>query len=324
VIDEFELIERIRKAVSRPDSAVEVGIGDDAAVIHLGGGRRLLLTTDALVGGVHFDPLAEPPEDVGRRAVAANVSDIAAMGGRPRWLLVSLVAPAEADAAWVEALHRGLAAAAAEAGAVIVGGNLARGRDLVVSLTVAGEASSAPLRRDGARPGDALFLSGPVGASAAGRRGAEAGVTGAHELHSLRRRYLRPPFRLDAAAVLVGTADAAIDISDGLVQDLGHLADASRVGLRLRLADIPLAFGHPRRDARPDLELALGGGEDYELVAAVPPRNVPLASRLAADAGVGLYRFGEVVEDLAPGTIVGIEADGTERVLDRRGFRHFR
>jgi thiamine-monophosphate kinase len=324
VIDEFELIERIRTAVSRPDAAVEIGIGDDAAAIHLGGGRRLLLTTDALVGGVHFEPREESPEDVGRRAVAANVSDIAAMGARPRWVLVSLVAPDETDAAWVEALHRGLAAAAAEAGAVIVGGNLARGRDLVVSLTLIGEANAAPLRRDGARPGDALFLSGPVGASAAGRRGAAAGVTGAYELLSLRRRYLNPPFRLDAAAVLAGTADAAIDVSDGLVQDLGHLADASRVGLRLRLADIPLAPGHPRRDGRPDLQLALGGGEDYELVAAIPPRNVPLASRLAADAGLGLYGFGEVAADLTPGTIVGVDADGTERVLERRGFRHFR
>ncbi|MBN1773755.1 MAG: thiamine-phosphate kinase, partial [Deltaproteobacteria bacterium] len=181
-----------------------------------------------------------------------------------------------------------------------------------------------PLCRSGARPGDRLFLSGPVGASAAGRRGVAAGVRGAHELERLRRRYLRPPFRLDAAAVLARVASAAIDVSDGLLQDLGHLADASRVGVRLRLGAVPLAFGHPRDDRGADLELALGGGEDYELLAAVPTVHVPLADRLCAEAGVGLYEIGETTGDLPAGTLVGLEADGSERPLERSGFRHFR
>jgi len=323
VIDEFELIRRIRAIVAGHDAAVEIGVGDDAASIHLGGGRRLLLTTDAFVEGVHFDASRERAEDVGRRAVAANVSDIAAMGGNPRWLLLSLVLPPETDVAWVEGLHRGIAAAAAEVGAVVVGGNLARGRDRVVSITLAGEISTPPLRRDGARPGDLLLLTGPVGVAAAGRLGEEGGVHGAYEQRSLRLRYLRPPFRLDAAAVLARAGSAAIDLSDGLVQDLGHLADASGVGLRLDLAALPLAFGHPSRDGRPDLDLALGGGEDYELVAAVPPNNTGLASRLAAEAGIGLYRIGEVVVGAPPGAIVGVDVDGRERPLDRRGFRHF-
>jgi thiamine-monophosphate kinase len=272
---------------------------------------------------VHFDASREPPEDVGRRAVAANVSDIAAMGGNPRWLLLSLVLPPETDVAWVEALHRGIAAAAAEVDAVVVGGNLARGRDRVVSITLAGEISTPPLRRDGARPGDLLLVTGPVGVAAAGRLGEEGGEHGAYEQRSLRLRYLRPPFRLDAAAVLARAGSAAIDLSDGLVQDLGHLADASGVGLRLDLAALPLAFGHPSRDGRPDLDLALGGGEDYELVAAVPPNNTGLASRLAAEAGIGLYRIGEVVVGAPPGAIVGLDVDGRERPLERRGFRHF-
>ncbi|MBI5487711.1 MAG: thiamine-phosphate kinase [Deltaproteobacteria bacterium] len=323
MIDEFELLERIRRAVARPDAAVEIGIGDDAAAIHLGGGRRLLLTTDALVAGVHFDPAAEPPADVARRAIVANVSDIAAMGGRPRWVLLSLVLPPETDAGWVETLHRGFAEAATEAGAVVVGGNLARGRDLVLSVTLAGEMQASPLRRAGARSGDVLFLTGPVGASAAGRTAVGAGPAAAHEGRNLRARYLRPPFRLDAAAVLARTASAAIDISDGLVQDLGHLADASGVAVALHLARLPLAFGHPRDAADRGRALALGGGEDYELAATVPPANLPLLSRLAAEADVGLYRAGEVVSHHPAGTVLGVEADGSEHPLPRAGFRHF-
>ncbi|MBI5500847.1 MAG: thiamine-phosphate kinase [Deltaproteobacteria bacterium] len=323
MIDEFELLERIRLAVARADAAVEIGIGDDAAAIHLGGGRRLLLTTDALVAGVHFDPVTEPPADVARRAVAANVSDIAAMGGRPRWVLLSLVLPPGTDAAWVETLHKGFADAAAEAGAVVVGGNLACGRDLVLSLTVAGETQAAPLRRSGARAGDLIFLTGPVGASAAGRTAAGTGPAQAHEARSLRARYLHPPFRLDAAAVLARTASAAIDISDGLAQDLGHLADASGVAVALDLHRLPVAFGHPRDPDGAGRALALGGGEDYELAATVPPANLPLLSRLAAEAGIGLYRVGEVVSHHPPGTVLGVERDGSEHALPRTGFRHF-
>lgn len=323
MIDEFALIERIRRRIDRRDAALEVGPGDDAAAVRLGGGRRMLLTTDALVAGVHFDPAAEPARDVGWRAVAANVSDVAAMGGRPRWLLLSLALPEDTAAEWVEDLVEGVAAAADAAGAVVAGGNLTRARDLALHVALLGETDSAPLRRCGARPGDRLFLSGPVGAAAAGRQGAAAGVRGAHEVDRLRRRYLHPPLRLDAAAVLARVASAAIDVSDGLLQDLGHLADASAIGVRLRLDALPLAFGHPRDDRTLALELALGGGEDYELLAAVPPAAVALADRLCAEAGVGLYEIGEAAGDLPPGTLVGLEADGSERPLERRGFRHF-
>jgi thiamine-monophosphate kinase len=319
-MDEFELIERIRRVVERPDASVEIGIGDDAAAIHLGGGRRLLLTTDALVAGMHFDPVAEPPADIGRRALVANVSDIAAMGGRPRWALLSLVLPASTGVPWVEDLHRGFAEAAAEAGVVVVGGNLARGAELVLSVTLVGETQLAPLRRAGARPGDLVFLTGPVGASAAGR---SAAASDSHERRELRRRYLHPPLRLDAAALLARTASAAIDISDGLAQDLGHLADASGVALALRLDALPLAFGHRTIVGDAARDQALGGGEDYELAAAIPPANLPLLSRLAAEAGIGLYRIGEVVGHHPSGTLVGIERDGTERPLGRTGFRHF-
>jgi len=322
MIDEFALIERIRQRIARRDVALEVGPGDDAAAVRLGGGRRMLLTTDALVAGVHFDPARESARDVGWRAVAANVSDIAAMGGRPRWLLLSMALPEDTAVEWVEDLVEGFAEAADAVGAVVAGGNLTRARDLALHVALVGETEWAPLRRCGARPGDRLFLSGPVGAAAAGRCVA-AGGPGAYERDRLRRRYLRPPFRLDAAAVLAQVASAAIDVSDGLLQDLGHLADASGVGVRLRLDAVPLAFGHPRDDRARALELALGGGEDYEILAAVPVASIPLAGRLCAEAGVGLYEIGEAADDLPAGTLVGIEADGAERLLARRGFRHF-
>jgi thiamine-monophosphate kinase len=162
-----------------------------------------------------------------------------------------------------------------------------------------------------------------VGAAAAGRLGSAAGLGAGPERERLRHRYRRPPFRLDAAAVLARVASAAIDVSDGLLQDLGHLADASGVGVRLRLAAVPLAFGHPRDERGPRLDLAFGGGEDYELLAAVPPGHAALADRLCAEAGVGLYEIGEAVHDLPAGTLVGVAADGSERPLERRGFRHF-
>jgi thiamine-monophosphate kinase len=320
-MDEFSLIDRIRRRVERTDAAVEIGIGDDAAALHLGAGRRLLATTDALVERVHFDPDAESPETIGRRAVAANVSDVAAMGGTPRWILVSLIAPPETDPAWIEALHAGLAAAADRVDARIVGGNLARGSERAVTLTLLGECQGPPLRRSGARPGDTLVVTGPLGASAAGRLAGPDPQT--PEARAARGRYLDPPVRIDAARILARTASAAIDISDGLLADLGHLADASGVSLRIDLHRIPVAFGHPSRDGRPDPDLALGGGEDYEIVAAIPPDHLKLASRLAAADRVGFYPIGEVLPGTPPGELFGAEADGRERPLPRSGWRHF-
>ncbi|MBN1772653.1 MAG: thiamine-phosphate kinase, partial [Deltaproteobacteria bacterium] len=143
MIDEFALIERILRRIVRRDAALEVGPGDDAAAVHLGGGRRLLLTTDALVGGVHFDPDHEPARDLGWRAVAASVSDIAAMGGRPRWLLLSLALPDDAEPEWVDELLDGVIAAVDAVGAVVAGGNLTRARDLALHVTVVGETELA-------------------------------------------------------------------------------------------------------------------------------------------------------------------------------------
>lgn len=304
------------------DAAVEVPSGDDAAAIHLGAGRRLLATTDAFVEGVHFDPAIEQPQDVGYRSIVANVSDICAMGGVPRWGLVSLVLPPATEAGWVERLVGGMAEAAGAARAMIVGGNLARGGQMVISVTMLGETRVAPLRRDGARPGDGLYLTGPVGAAAAARLvGAEA-VSGV-EGEVLRRRRDRPPMRIDAAVALATVAGAAIDVSDGLFQDLRHLLEASGVSARIDLAALPLAFGHPRTASGPRVDLALGGGDDYEIVVAVPQASVRLADRLLADAGIGLYRFGVIEGDGPVGRIVATGSSGRDVVIDGGGWRHF-
>ncbi len=328
MIDEFLMIRRIEEILREGgaagrDGTVEVPIGDDAAAIRLGGGRRLLATTDSLVQGVHFDPAAEDPEDLGYRAVASNVSDVCAMGGVPRWILASLVLPPATAADWVDRFARGVAEGARTAGVSVVGGNLSAGAQIVVSITMLGEMSTAPLRRSGARPGDGLYLTGPVGAAAAARSALRGGVAATPEHRMLDRRRARPPMRIEAARVLGQVASAAIDVSDGLAQDLSHLLTASGVSALIDPAAVPLAFGHPRDRDGPVLGLALSGGEDYELVAAIPPASERAASRLMAEAGISLYRFGEVTAQGPAGAVRVVGERGGGLPLDRAGYRHF-
>ena len=234
---EFAAIDRIRRLF--PDAPPgQVWIGDDAAVLEGG----LLAAADALSAGVHFGP-DQPLDDVGWRVVAVNVSDIAAMGGRPTALLVTVVAPAATD---LDRLYAGIAEASATFGCPVVGGDLANGRELVVSVTVLGTADGrAPVLRSGARAGDPLWVTGPLGAAA---------VAGYRD---------RPHPRLaEGIAAAERGATAMIDVSDGLAADLGHVLDASRVGAAVH--EVPCAPGAT-------LAQALNGGEDYELVIAAPP-----------------------------------------------------
>jgi thiamine-monophosphate kinase len=241
---EFELLARWRQRFP--------AIGDDAAVI-----GPLLLACDAVVGGVDFTA-ATPPADVGWKAVVANVSDIAAMGGTPRWLLAAVAAPAGTD---LDGLVDGVAGAAAEYGCEVVGGDLSSvDGPLVVAVTVVGEAPDGAVLRSGARPGDVIYVTGPLGAAAAS---------------GWRRR---PVARVaEGQAARRAGATAMIDVSDGLAADLAHLADASGVGFALDR--VPVAEGA-------SAEQALHGGEDFELLYTGPPGLAGIVvGRCVADPG---------------------------------------
>jgi len=286
---EFAVIAGLRGLLPGPPPG-ETWIGDDAAVLAPVAGP-LLLTTDLAVAGVHADLSVLGLDDLGWRAFAAAVSDVAAMGGRAHRAVVAVAAPPDTD---LVLLYRGIAACAGEHGCPVVGGDLSGAREVVVAVTATGlvPEDGGPLRRDGARPGDTLLVTGPLGASAAGLRVLRAGAPEAHLVEAHRRPRAR--LREGEVARLAGCS-AAIDVSDGLAADLGHLAEASGVGYRLDV--LPVAPG-----ATP--EEALGGGEDYELVLATPDPDA-LAAAFAAAGLRAPLRLGVCTADGAQRTLAG-------------------
>lgn len=271
---EFALIERLVAALQchRPD--VLVGPGDDGAILRPPPGMELVQTIDTCLEGVHF-PVGMDPADVGWRSLAVNLSDLAAMGASPAWGLLSLVLPA-ADEAWLDGFARGVAELARAEGLDLVGGDTVRG-PLAVTFALTGFVPPGQaLRRAGAQPDDGIWVTGPLGGGAAGlmawqrddRPGAAA--------------FLRPRPRLVAGLALRGLATAAIDVSDGLAQDLGHLLRAGGVGATLELERLPLDSAAAALGER-GLALALAGGDDYQLCFTLPPaREALLAERAAA------------------------------------------
>ncbi len=255
------------------DGRIEVGIGDDAAVLTDSASDRLVVSTDVVVDGVHVDLELGGLDDAGWKALMVAASDVAAMGAGPRHALLSVVAPKGLD---LDALGRGVAEASGALGCRVVGGDLSEGRELVASVTVLGwlpDDGRPALRRSGALPGNHLFLTGPLGASAAGLRMLRAGL---RPPRALRDAYLRPRARVAEGLVARrGGGTAAIDISDGLAVDVRHLAEASGVGLDLDA--VPVAEGATVGEA-------LGGGEDYELLLAVRDEGALRAA--FADAGL--------------------------------------
>ena len=316
---EFELIRRFTQALPVRGEGVRVGPGDDAAVLAPPAGEELVATADAVVAGVHFDR-AFTPEDVGWKALAVNLSDLAAMGARPLWALVCLGVPPGARPAAVVRIAHGLGACARRHGIAIAGGNVTRAAELSVTVTVLGAVPEGrALLRSGARPGDLALVTGTVGDAALGRLpGAPA---------ALARRQRRPAPRLAAGRALAGLARAAIDVSDGLVQDLGHLCEASGVGARIGVADLPVSeaarrFGRGRDGASDAVrDAALSGGEDYELVLAVAPSLLPAARAAAAKARTPLSVIGRFVRGRGV-RVVG--PTGARIAVAGRGHDHLR
>jgi len=300
-VNEFELIDQIVTTLGPAASGplVRVGPGDDASVVRVPPGMELISSIDALVGDVHF-PSKAGPGLIGYRAIMVSASDLAAMGAEQGFALVALNLPGD-DPEWVRELTRGMRRAVEDLGIGLVGGNIARG-PLAISVSVHGFAPAGQaLLRSGARAGDRVYVTGTLGGAAAAlARGRLAECQQEADLDALSRRYFMPRARLPEGLALRGRASAAIDISDGLLQDLGHLLKASGVGAELRAAEIPLAAGAT-------LAQALGGGDDYELcftlTGDLPALEVPV------------YCLGEIVG--AP----GLRMDG--RPVEAAGYRHF-
>ncbi len=315
-LSEFGLIERLTRIVGAEGSPdLIVGPGDDAAVWRVGS-EYLIATTDAMIEGVHFLPEHARWEDVGWKALAANVSDIAAMGGTPLFALVTLALPPETPAEAMDALYRGLAEAARKCGAVVAGGDVVRAPQVSVTVALMGRAAQHDdepllLRRSAARPGDVIAVTGTLGDSAAGLRRLQARTTADDPIV---QRHTRPVARVEAgrAAVEAGLR-CGIDISDGLLQDIGHICEMSGAGAVLRATDVPLSDG--LRAAFPDdaLELACTGGEDYELLLIGPAAAV---SRVPSVTVIG-----EIVD--GPPQAILLDGNGSEIKFARTGWDAF-
>lgn len=335
-LGERGLIRRIRKSAAANETApgVEVGIGDDTAVLAVPPGHKLLATTDLLIEDVHFRRMSAAPSDIGWKALAVNLSDIAAMGGIPRWALVALAAPADTAVEEVDAFFAGVAEAAAPHGVTVVGGDTsAAPGGWTVNITLLGIHPGAPRLRSHARAGDAVAVTGSLGASAAGLhalelgldRARDAGLVGAR-LAEITQAHLRPRARV-AEGRWLGQAPgvhAMMDCSDGLATDLGHICRESGVGARVRLERIPVAAAAREAaralggDAR---EWAVSGGEDYELLLTCDPAAADdLIAGLAEVTRTPLTVIGRI--EGATGEIVFVDADGAP-VTMRGGFEHF-
>jgi thiamine-monophosphate kinase len=318
-LSEFALIERYFRACGAQRADVVAGIGDDAALLSAAPDSELVAATDTLVAGVHF-PMGSPAASIGHRALAVNLSDLAAMGARPAWALLALTLP-QADEPWLAEFAAGLGALARAHDVALVGGDTTRG-PLCVTVQLLGHVPrGAALRRGGARAGDVLFVSGTPGDAAAGLALEQGRLqVPAEHVAYLRERFLWPTPRMALGERLRRHASACIDVSDGLLGDAGKLAAASRTGVEIAFEALPVssalreALGEER--AR---ELALTGGDDYELCFAVHPEKLPELLAELPPQRWGYQRIG--VLPAAAGAVV--RRDGTVMEFSHSGYQHF-
>lgn len=323
-VGEFELLARVRERLPEAGGRVRLGTGDDAAITVPGGATAT--SVDALIEGIHFRREHSSLAQIGRKALATSLSDLAAMGAEPGEAYVVLGVPADLDEDGCLELLDGLAEVAAATGTTLAGGDVSRAGELALAITVVGHAARPELlvTRGGAQVGDALVLTGEIGAAAAGllllERPELATALPAATAERLRERQLEPKPRLRAGRALAAAgATAMIDLSDGLGGDAGHLAERSAVGVRIDAASLPLADGVAELAAatgRGAVELAVSGGEDYELLAALPAERVAEATAaLKEEGGTALTPVGEAVA----GSAVEIRLPGGE-LLEPVGF----
>lgn len=321
---EFDLImSHFAPLAAAAEGAYE--LRDDAASLRLPPGQELIVTKDMMAAGVHFRS-NDPAETLGRKILRANLSDLAAMGATPRTYAMGLALPKELAPSWLEAFCAGLAEDQAQFGVTLIGGDTIRAPDgLILSLTAFGEvAQGCALRRSGARAGDEIYVSGTIGDAALGLLATEGQLPNAvaADRAALIARYRLPEPRTELGKRLIGRASAAIDISDGLVADLGHVCAASGVGAQIVADMVPLSQAASAAcHAAPSLlKRVLTGGDDYELLVSAPPDAADGVALAARDAGVPLSRIGAITG----GSGVSVTGtDGEEMIIERGGFTHF-
>jgi thiamine-monophosphate kinase len=319
VVSESELIDRYFRELGAARADVVLGIGDDAALLRVPADADLVLTTDALVEGVHFLPGA-PARSLGYRALAVNLSDIAAMGASPSWALLALNLP-EADERWLQPFAAGFGDLARAHGVALVGGNVSRG-PLSITVQLAGlSPRGEALRRDGARRGEALYVSGSVGDAAAGLKRLRGQLRATPEAGAyLQQRFEYPVPRLQLGAGLRGLASACIDVSDGLYVDAQRLLLASGCGASIELERLPVSWALRETFGESAWQQALAGGEDYELCFSAPEANAAAITALAERTGIAVSRIGRI----EGGTGVELRLNNTVMQFSPLGFDHFR
>ena len=344
-MSEFELIDRIRARAPHRDDVI-LGIGDDAAVLQVPAGKQLVVATDTLNAGVHF-PIDTAPADIGWKSLAVNISDLAAMGAQPAWCMLSLSLP-HSDMAWLDAFLDGFLALAAQHDVALVGGDTTRG-PLSICVTVHGWVEPGRvLRRDAAQVGDDIWVSGALGDAAGAltlmlplplREGcggdsaahadksehqlasSPSGRRGQAGLQAMRLRLDRPTPRVATGQALVGIAHAGIDVSDGLLADLGHVCRASMVAAEVNLSALPTSpalletFDEDRRHV-----LQATGGDDYELCFTAPPSARAAIAAIAAATATPLTRIGRIH---AGDGVRALTGDGAVWHSSRAGYQHF-
>lgn len=320
---EFELIAEVFRPLTLDDPSA-LGLADDAALFRCPPSGDLVVTTDAMADGVHFSRAA-PPAEVGRKLLRVNLSDIAAMGGAPVAYTLVAALPRDLSDGWIEAFADGLGEDQAKFGVHLVGGDTVAAGALVLSLTLFGTVESgAALRREGATPGDAVYVSGTVGDAGLGLRALRGELPGLDSAAQewLRGRLALPDPRVDLGRALLSLATAAVDVSDGLLADMGRICSASGVGAEIRLGDVPISAAARQAVAGdPSGEIArLASGEDYELLFTAPRRVADQVRRIARRLGLPLSPIGTVCEGSG---VRLVDGTGAEIPTLDAGYAHF-
>ncbi len=334
MLNEFELIRRYfaERTIKRAD--VITGIGDDAAVLTISENEKLIVAVDTLVSGVHFSVNASP-YDIGYKALAVNLSDLAAMAAAPRWMTVSLTLP-ECSESWLKGFSDGLLSLAEAFSIELIGGDTTRG-PLSVTVQLMGVQSrdKPSLLRCGARPGDLIYVTGFLGDAGLGLLVSQGKLAPEKIFETALERLHRPKARVEFGQTLSGLATSGIDVSDGFLADLGHILEASHIGARLYLDTIPLSLAYQylkekeltpllgktvKPNYTPCLQFALSAGDDYELCFTVPPEKKEQLTYMASSTNCMITQIGLIEEGAM---IVGVNAAGHEVPLLKKGYQHF-
>lgn len=318
-MNEFDLIAHLQQrfqAHAQSGSHVPaVGIGDDAAVLNVPDGRQVVVTTDTLVSDVHFFS-NDSPADIAAKSLAVSLSDLAAMGAEPAWFFLAISLP-QPDLKWWDDFITGLLEMATTGAIQLAGGDTTRG-PLLITITAMGLVENGQaLRRDGAKAGDLIVVSGQPGLAALALQQIQAGKIPTPEVANALKQ---PQPRLALGRALIGQATACIDVSDGLMADLGHILKASACGAEIRLRQLPRIAAMSGLDDASIWNLQLAGGDDYELCFTLPPARQEYLPELQKQSGVALHVIGTVV---AGSGLKLLGDDGEEFQPDRSGYEHF-